>query len=78
MKFLLAATIVVLITASGFLENQGPVSPGNPKSITRDSSLKDAFKKDFLIGTALNVSQIEERDPFTAHFIPVQFNSITA
>ncbi|GAB3745827.1 endo-1,4-beta-xylanase [Spirosoma pomorum] len=40
-------------------------------------SLKDAFKKDFGIGTCLNVAQIEERDPKTTAFITSQFNMAT-
>ncbi|GAB3280152.1 endo-1,4-beta-xylanase [Larkinella harenae] len=40
-------------------------------------SLKDAFKKDFGIGTALNNAQIEERDAKTTEFIVRQFNMVT-
>ncbi len=40
-------------------------------------SLKDTFKKDFGIGTALNNAQIEERDPQTTAFIARQFNMAT-
>ncbi|GAB3808631.1 endo-1,4-beta-xylanase [Spirosoma humi] len=40
-------------------------------------SLKDTFKKDFGIGTALNSPQIEERDPQTTAFIVRQFNMAT-
>ena len=40
-------------------------------------SLKDAFKKDFGIGTALNTAQIEGRDPQTTAFIVSQFNMAT-
>lgn len=40
-------------------------------------SLKDTFKKDFGIGTALNNAQIEERDPQTTAFIVRQFNMAT-
>lgn len=40
-------------------------------------SLKDVFKNDFGIGTCLNVSQIEERDPKTTAFIDRQFNMAT-
>ncbi|RXK61744.1 endo-1,4-beta-xylanase [Lacibacter luteus] len=41
------------------------------------TSLKDAYKKDFLIGTALNTQQIEEKDAKAAALIPLQFNAIT-
>lgn len=40
-------------------------------------SLKKAFKKDFGIGTALNNSQIDEKDPVVTKFILNQFNMIT-
>lgn len=43
----------------------------NPKS------LKDAFKKDFLIGTALNNSQIDEKDAAVNDLIKKQFNAAT-
>lgn len=39
--------------------------------------LKDAFKKDFLIGTALNSSQIEEKDPISNTLIKKEFNAAT-
>lgn len=40
-------------------------------------SLKNVFKKDFTIGTALNTQQIEEKDPKAAVLIPQQFNTAT-
>src|SRR6478736_4301252 len=40
-------------------------------------SLKEVFKKDFGIGTALNGPQIEEKDPQAAILIPRQFNTAT-
>lgn len=46
-------------------------SSDNPKS------LKDAFKKDFLIGTALNNSQIDEKDAAVNDLIKKQFNAAT-
>ena len=48
------------------------------KKITENAtSLRDAFKNDFLIGTALDSQQIEERDPRAAVLIPLQFNAAT-
>jgi endo-1,4-beta-xylanase len=48
------------------------------KKVTSDSaSLKDVFKNDFLIGTALNTAQIEEKDSLAAALIPKQFNAVT-
>ncbi len=40
-------------------------------------SLKDVFKGDFGIGTAMNSFQIEEKDPQAAILIPQQFNMAT-
>lgn len=40
-------------------------------------SLKETFKNDFLIGTAINRWQIEERDTADARLIPEQFNALT-
>jgi len=44
---------------------------------TRQSALKDVFKKDFLIGAALNQNQFTERDTRALPIIINQFNSIT-
>ncbi|GGA85984.1 beta-xylanase [Flavobacterium palustre] len=41
------------------------------------SSLKDAYKNDFYIGTALDINQIEEKDAKTTQLIAKEFNSIT-
>jgi len=41
------------------------------------TTLKDAYKDDFFIGTALNSAQIEEKDPGAAKLVPEQFNSAT-
>jgi endo-1,4-beta-xylanase len=40
-------------------------------------SLKEIFKNDFAIGTALNAEQIEEKDPKAAVLVPQQFNMAT-
>jgi endo-1,4-beta-xylanase len=40
-------------------------------------SLKETFKNDFLIGTALSAPQIEEKDSSAARLIPYQFNAAT-
>ncbi|CCH51773.1 Endo-1,4-beta-xylanase [Fibrisoma limi BUZ 3] len=48
--------------------------PGFSQSIP---SLKDAFTRDFGIGTCLNNAQIEERDPQMTEFIARQFNMAT-
>lgn len=41
------------------------------------SSLKEVFKNDFLIGTALNMQQIEEKDTSAALLVSQQFNAVT-
>ena len=40
-------------------------------------SLKDVFKGDFLIGTALSWSQVEGKDSLSVKLIPQQFNAAT-
>jgi endo-1,4-beta-xylanase len=40
-------------------------------------SLKEVFKDDFFIGTALNTVQIEEKNSSAAALVPQQFNAIT-
>jgi endo-1,4-beta-xylanase len=40
-------------------------------------SLKETFKNDFLIGTALSAQQIEEKDTGAARLVPQQFNAAT-
>lgn len=47
------------------------------KSISKIASLKTVFKNDFLIGTALNAVQIEEKEPNAAALVPQQFNAVT-
>ncbi len=40
-------------------------------------SLKETFKNDFLIGTALNAQQIEEKDISAGQIVKHQFNAVT-
>ena len=40
-------------------------------------SLKETFKNDFLIGTAINTQQIEEKDSASDRLIKQQFNAVT-
>src|SRR3954462_2037975 len=44
---------------------------------SKAASLKETFKNDFLIGTAINTPQIEEQDTGAARLIPEQFNALT-
>lgn len=41
------------------------------------SSLKETFKNDFLIGTAMNAAQIEEKNTAADRLIKQQFNAVT-
>jgi endo-1,4-beta-xylanase len=40
-------------------------------------SLKETFKNDFLIGTAVSAQQIEEKDTAADRLIKQQFNAVT-
>lgn len=44
---------------------------------TASTSLKNAYNGDFYIGTALDINQIEEKDPKVTNLISKEFNSIT-
>jgi endo-1,4-beta-xylanase len=71
----LVLNIIFLLSLVGIFSNFN-----SPKRISVEGnipSLKDVFKKDFLIGTALNTQQIEEKDPNAALLIPEQFNAAT-
>jgi endo-1,4-beta-xylanase len=61
--YLLAVTTVLLVNCSSKKET---------------ASLKDVYKNDFYIGTALSADQIEEKDPKVDSLIRKEFNAITA
>lgn len=48
-----------------------------PAGASAPAGLKDAYQKDFLIGTALSAGQIQEKDPAATKLILQQFNAIT-
>ncbi|WP_276483420.1 endo-1,4-beta-xylanase [Paraflavitalea pollutisoli] len=82
----IAATLATLIGAgcAGKYASQ-TASPTNTQSGHSTStktaptpSLKNTFKDDFLIGTALNNFQVNAQDGKLADLIPAQFNAITA
>jgi endo-1,4-beta-xylanase len=52
---------------------------GTKKATTASGipSLKETFKNDFAIGTAMNAEQIEEKDPKADALIAEQFNAVT-
>ncbi len=62
-----------LLTAMALLAGCGTgTKPG-----TEELSLKDVFRNDFVIGTALSAEQIEGKDPEAAALILQQFNAVT-
>lgn len=67
---------LLLLFASGCVFMAGC---GSSKKIgtTGTPSLKETFKKDFLVGAALNAQQIQEKDPKAAELILQQFDAIT-
>lgn len=69
----LSKTLLLLVTATLAL---GSCSSAQKKT---DSavSLKNAYIKDFYIGTALDTNQIKESDPLVVNLIAKEFNSIT-
>jgi endo-1,4-beta-xylanase len=71
--------IKVAFATSGLLSLLliGCANSQSGKGSEQDYSLKKAFEKDFLIGTALNNEQIEERDPNVSAFIAKHFNAVT-
>ncbi len=68
---------ILKITAAGAILACFAYCAGTNKVTTAANSLKEAYKKDFLIGTALNTQQIEEKDPTANALIIQQFNAIT-
>ena len=69
----LTKTLLSLMTATLVLSGCNSV----PKQTDSTVSLKNAYKKDFYIGTALSQSQIEESDPVVTNLISKEFNSIS-
>ena len=68
---------ILIITCTVCLIAAGCSSGKSITSVSSIPSLKDAFKNDFGIGTALNNRQIEEKDSLAALLIPRQFNMAT-
>ena len=69
-KFLLITIISLVIFACSQKESRNEEAPG--------PSLREAFKDEFYIGTALNRFQIEETDSVMATIVGKEFSSITA
>ncbi len=68
-NLLIACSSVCLLAAA--------CSPTQKIKVTKTNSLKEAYKNDFLIGTALNTSQIQERDSVVNGVIKQHFNAAT-
>lgn len=67
---LLSVACAGLLAASCANTQQATGAAGTP-------SLKETFKKEFVIGTALNADQIDGKDAGAAALVPQQFNAIT-
>ncbi len=64
--FLLIATVLIVSSCNSV-----------PKKTEATVSLKNAYKENFYIGTALDTSQIDESNPMVTALISKEFNSIT-
>ena len=71
--------INILICVSAVAISVTFISCSSSKKITASGTptLKEAYKNDFLIGTALNTQQIEEKDSNAAKLVPEQFSAAT-
>lgn len=69
-SFFLSVAFTTFFVASCSNTKKAVSSSGIP-------SLKETFKNDFAIGTALNADQIEEKDPNAVQLVAQQFNTIT-
>lgn len=67
---IICSTRILALSCTFFLADKGLAQNNVP-------SLKEVFKNDFLIGTALNTQQIEEKDTGAALLVPQQFNTVT-
>ena len=69
----LSKTLLLLITATLSLSGCSSAQKKTDSTV----SLKNAYIKNFYIGTALDINQIEEKDPLVTTLIAKEFNSIT-
>jgi endo-1,4-beta-xylanase len=69
-QLLKIASVLIIVTGLAYCA-------ASKKSADAGSSLKDAYKNDFLIGAAINASQIEEQDAHANKIIIQHFNAIT-
>lgn len=68
---------LALLPAFAFIVWLAACNTGDHRD-TVEPSLKEVFKDDFLIGTALSARQIRENDTGAAVLVPRQFNAVTA
>lgn len=68
--------LLLLLFTLGLLA-EGCSSSKKAATSSSSPSLKEVFKKDFVIGAALNAGQINEKDPAAAALIQAQFNGLT-
>ncbi len=73
MKKYLAHCLIIASSSATIMGCSSSKNAAESKTI----SLKVAYEKDFLIGTALNKEQIEEKEPNSAALVPQQFHAIT-
>ena len=67
----------LLIAAVSLIACACSSSKKTTSSPVAEPTLKEAYKNDFLIGTALNSQQIEEKDSNAAKLVPEQFSAAT-
>jgi len=71
-KWVLTGLVAVVLMGTA-CDNSKKLTAANQSS----TGLKDAYQKDFLIGTALNTSQIQEKDTAASRLVQQQFNAVT-
>lgn len=69
----IAKTLLLMVTATLTLSGCSSAQKKTDSIV----SLKNAYLKNFYIGTALDINQIEEKDPLVTTLITKEFNSIT-
>lgn len=74
MRIILAVTVIAAVLLCSTSCNSSKKMPAGDRQPT---GLKEAYQNDFLIGTALNTAQIQERDTGAARLIMQQFNAVT-
>jgi endo-1,4-beta-xylanase len=70
-KIIYALSILITGLSISCFNTKTATAPAKPPS------LKETFNNDFLVGTALNVEHIEEKDPNAKRLIEQQFNTVS-